>query len=155
MGIGRIDLSDLCQEFITKTLPKDSTVLELGSGYGTKELVKNYTVYSVEQDLRWVNYCKESNYIYAPIVRGWYNTKILQEQLPSNYDMLIIDGPGGAGRSKFMENINLFPNIKNIPVIVDDANRDEEKILLEELSDYLNKPFTILEGDRGTAYFLP
>ena len=82
-----------------------------------------------------------------------YDTKIVEEQLPKEYDLLLIDGPQTNGRSKFIENIKLFePLIHNIPIIIDDINRDEEKILADELSKYLNKSYTILENDGGTGY---
>lgn len=155
MGLGRIDLSDKCQQFVTTLAPAGSTVLELGSGFGTKVLVKSFTVYSVEQSAQWVGHCPESNYIYAPIVNGWYDRNVLAEQLPKEYDILIIDGPGGTGRSKFLDNLDLFPLLNQVPIIVDDANRPEEKELLEGLSKHLNKPFQILAGDIGTAYILP
>jgi len=155
MGLGRIDLSDLCQAFIVDILPAGSTIVELGSGYGTKRLTKHYTVYSVEQNKSWVGFCDKSNYIHAPIIDGWYDPGILKEQLPGEYDMLIIDGPGGVGRSYFMRHIELFPNLNNIPIIVDDANRNEERILLNELSNYLGKEYSLIENDPGTAYFMP
>lgn len=155
MGLGRIDLSDKCQQFVTTLAPAGSTVLELGSGFGTKVLVKSFIVYSVEQSAQWVGHCPESNYIHAPIVNGWYDRNVLAEQLPKEYDILIIDGPGGTGRSKFLDNLDLFPLLNQVPIVVDDANRPEEKELLEGLSKHLNKPFQILAGDIGTAYILP
>ena len=153
MGLGTYWISNHCVELISELLPTGGTILEFGSGYGTETLCKNgYKVYSIEQNERWVGKFS-STYIYAPIVNGWYDTKIVEEQLPEKYDLLLIDGPQTKGRSKFIENIKLFePLIHNIPIIIDDINRDEEKILADELSKYLNKSYTILENDGGTGY---
>ena len=95
MGLGRIDISDECQEFIKKTIPIGSNIIELGSGFGTKELVKNYKVYSIEQNIDWVDYVPESNYIYAPLKGNWYDPDIIKSNIPSKYSAILIDGPQG------------------------------------------------------------
>ena len=46
----------------------DSTIVELGSGNGTNRLGAEYTVYSIEDDEKWVGYCEGSNYIHAPLI---------------------------------------------------------------------------------------
>ena len=46
----------------------DSTIVELGSGNGTNRLVAEYTVYSIEDDEKWVGCCEGSNYIHAPLI---------------------------------------------------------------------------------------
>jgi len=155
MGLGRIDISNECQEFIKKIIPIGSTIIELGSGIGTKELVKNYKVYSIEQNARWIGYVPESNYIYAPLRNNWYDVNIIQSAMPTSYDALLIDGPQGAGRLNMMDNLSLFSLLDKIPIIIDDINRPEERELLEALSSHLNKPFSILENDHGTAYIMP
>ena len=75
--------------------PKNSTILELGSGTGTIELVKHYTVYSIEHQKQWVGEASRSNYIYAPLktyggVFNWYDNHYLNN-LPKDYDLLLID----------------------------------------------------------------
>ena len=155
MGLGRIDISDECQEFIKKTIPLGSNIIELGSGFGTKELVKNYKVYSIEQNVDWIDHVPESNYIYAPLKGNWYDPDIIKSNIPSKYSAILIDGPQGEGRMGFMENLSLFSLLNKVPIIIDDANRDEEKELLIALSLYLKKPYSILENDPGTAYIMP
>ena len=162
-------------ELIENLIPSGSTILELGSGEGTRDLVKNYTVYSVEQDKSFINRVPESNYIFAPLVGyegsigesqnnglnyfegGWYDPLLLKEDLPLKYDLLLIDGPGGilgGSRLGIMKFIHLFPLINSIPIIVDDAERKNEKLLLNNLSSYLNKSYTILKNNKSIAYFI-
>lgn len=110
--------------WIRENLPDGKTILELGSGTGTIELCKHYTVFSVEHNPEWLNR-SESNYIFAPIVDGWYEIEVLKIGLPLHYDMLLIDGPTGIiGRQKFFDNLNLFNC--NVPIIFDDTHRHAE-----------------------------
>lgn len=131
-------------EWILKHIPKGSTILELGSGNGTKELVKFYNVYSVEHNIDWVNLVPESKYIYAPLVDGWYDIEILKSQLPSHYDLLLIDGPVGKNRSNIIDNYEIFKT--DIPVIVDDTNRENDKDMSIFLRKKLNKKTTVSIG---------
>ena len=41
--------------WIKENLPHNSTILEFGSGTGTKELVKNYQVTSIEHSKEWLD----------------------------------------------------------------------------------------------------
>jgi hypothetical protein len=127
---------------ILDLVPKGGTVLELGSGFSTGELIKYYTVYSVEQDSQWLNHY-HSNYIYAPIVNGWYDTKVLNTELPTQYDLLIIDGPAAKGvhpliRLGLLKNIKLF-NL-NAYIMVHDVNRRAEHKLATKLGRIVNRP---------------
>ena len=131
--------------YIVSVLPEGSTILELGSGWGTSELAKKYTMYSVENDKNWVGKY-DSHYIYAPIVNGWYDTNILKQQLPKQYDLLLIDGPLGAiGRGKFLDNIDLF--YTNVPIIIDDVHRIAELDLLNNVAAYLGRQTKIYSGN--------
>lgn len=132
--------------WIKNNLPKNSTILELGSGTGTTELCNLYKVYSVEHDPKWINLTK-STYIYAPleVQNGykWYNRDILKNNLPKNYDLLLIDGPPGSiGRKPFLENLDLF-NL-DVPIIIDDTNRESEQQLFEELNNFLMRDYTTI-----------
>ena len=142
-------------QFIKKTIPLGSNIIELGSGHGTRELVKNYKVYSIEQNKKWIGYVPESNYIYAPLKGNWYDPDIIKSNIPLKYSAILIDGPQGKGRMGFMENLSLFSLLNEVPIIIDDANRNEEKELLIALSSFLKKPYSILENDHGTAYIMP
>lgn len=130
-------IPDEMMNWILTNVPKGSTILELGSGNGTKELVKNYKVYSIEHDKNWINVVPESNYIHAPIVDNWYDVNVLKKQLPKDYDLLIIDGPIGPMRINFLKNYRLFRN--DVTILVDDTNRPEDKKMGLNLSNILNK----------------
>ena len=71
-------------EWIIKNIPHGSTIVELGSGSGTKELVKFYNVFSVEQNIEWVGKEPKTNYIYAPLKDGWYDESVF-DKLPADY----------------------------------------------------------------------
>jgi hypothetical protein len=127
-------------DWILSNLPKGSTILELGSGGGTKELVKFYNVYSVEHDIKWVDLVPESTYIHAPLVDGWYDVEILKDKLPKEYDLLLIDGPIGENRINIINHYDIFN--KNIPIIIDDTNRENDKNMSLFLSEKFDKRIT-------------
>lgn len=127
-------------DWILENIPTGSTILELGSGNGTKELVKFYNVYSVEHDIRWVDLVPKSNYIHAPLVDGWYDIEVLKEKLPISYDLLLIDGPIGENRVNIMRYYDMFN--KNVPIIIDDTNRENDKNMSLFLLEKFNKQFT-------------
>jgi hypothetical protein len=139
-------------EWIYDNIPHDSTILELGSGNGTKELVKYYNVISIEENNRWVGVVPESKYIYAPLKEYsyanshsccWYDDSCLSE-LPSEYDLLIIDGPVGNNRGNFIHFIEYFRN--DVPIIIDDTNRDGDKKMALYVAEKLNKKITEIIG---------
>ena len=69
-------------------------------------------------------------------------------QLPNkdDYDMIIVDGPGGwLGRSGFLKHIDYF-NTK-VPIIIDDIQREQEMLLLKKLSSILNRDYVILDDN--------
>ena len=125
----------------------DSTIVELGSGNGTNRLVAEYTVYSIEDDEKWVGYCEGSNYIHAPLIDlddseepiRWYNPEILRDSLPESYDLVLIDGPAGKkGRSGLLTNLHLFRT--DVPFVIDDTLRDHECQVAREMAYLLNRP---------------
>lgn len=138
-------ISEELFKYIRNVLPEGSTILELGSGWGTGELAKWYIMYSVENDPKWLNKYN-THYIYAPIVNGWYDTKVLKKELPREYDLLLIDGPlATIGRSKFFDNIHLFNT--NVTMIFDDVNRKPELDLFNKVAEYVKRPTIILSGN--------
>jgi hypothetical protein len=124
-------------DWISNNIPDGSTIVELGSGRGTKELVKKYVVYSIEHDIEWIGFEEKSNYIYAPLVDGWYDVSIVKNELPEKYDLLIVDGPIREDRINFIKNYGIFNT--NIPIIIDDTNRIEDKEMSILLSDKLQR----------------
>ena len=128
-------------DWIRANLPDGKTILELGSGDGTDELRKHYTVHSIEHDLAFV---KEGNYIHAPIIRyrgyDWYDLTKLKA-LPK-YDLLLIDGPTSViGRRGFIKHRDLF-NL-NVPIVIDDTQREAERIIAMDLSQMLDRELTV------------
>ena len=126
--------------FIIKVLAKKyKTVLELGSGTSTTILTSFFDVTSIEENEEWVGKY-ESNYIHAPIKDGWYDLDVLSKSgiKEKKYDILIIDGPANGERLKFLDNLNLF-NLEKSVIIIDDIERNEEKILLEKIKEVKNK----------------
>ena len=132
---------------IRQLAASNSTIVELGSGNGTNRLVSEYTVYSIEDDEKWVGYCEGSNYIHAPLINlddseepvRWYNPAILKKSLPESYDLVLIDGPAGKkGRSGLLSNLDLFRT--DVPFVIDDTLRDHECQVAREMAYLLNRP---------------
>jgi len=132
---------------IRQLAASNSTIVELGSGNGTNRLVSEYTVYSIEDDEKWVGYCKGSNYIHAPLINlddseepvRWYDPAILKKSLPESYDLVLIDGPAGKkGRSGLLSNLDLFRT--DVPFVIDDTLRDHECQVAREMAYLLNRP---------------
>jgi len=120
-------ISKEVHEWIFNYLPKGSTILELGSGDGSAILGKRYKVYSVENDLKWINRHKKVGYIYAPLKNGWYDLRAVPR-----YDLLIVDGPKGSQSKVFFEkHLSLFDKSK--PAIIDDTHREGERLMAERL----------------------
>jgi len=133
-------------QWLIDNVPVGSKILELGSGAGTIHMAERWNVTSIEHNKAFLNLSKKSEYIHAPIVDGWYDISKLQN-LPS-FDVLLIDGPASSDgeRIGFMEYSYLFKGIENVPILVDDVNRNSELTLLKNLSVLLNKTYKIYEG---------
>lgn len=132
-------------------ISKGSMILEFGSGHGTILLGKNYEVISIEHDEKWLGVAN-SRYIHAPIVsnsfsnafneEGWYDYKVITD-LPDKFDLVIIDGPpGNIGRSGILGFIDSIPPFEWL--IVDDTDRKQERVLVEELVKILS-PTNLIE----------
>jgi hypothetical protein len=167
-NLGGWAIQETCYNFIKTILPEGSTILEFGSGIGTDYLSKHYEMISIENYSEWVGKYK-STYIHAPIVYytesypapdlpgehgskqiGWYDVEIIKQQLPSKYDLILVDGPNGKfGRGGFLKHIDLFNT--NVPIIFDDINR-EERHLMVKVSELLGRPY--IELDKYTGYIL-
>jgi hypothetical protein len=132
-------------DWILNNVPEGSVILELGSGEGTKELVKRYTVYSVEHDENWVGLEPKSNYIFAELVNGWYDNEVLKREIPKKYDLIIIDGPPGELRENITEHLSLFDG--NTIIIVDDTNREIDNKITLEISKKFDKTITEITSE--------
>ena len=131
---------------------KEGTILELGSGKGTKLLSKDYTVYSIEQNKEFIGKNNHpDNYFYCP-VDSWFNVERIKEILSKvKYDLLLVDAPVGTeARKGFADNLHLFPKTK---IIIDDTHRPYERLAAERLKGY-NVEY-IPDGDKSFAYCRP
>ena len=147
----------VCQKLfaaVVDILPRGSTLLELGSGGASAEFSKYYSVWSVEHDMIWLNRYN-THYIYAPLVDNWYNVEILKKELPTKYDLILVDGPPGRiGRGKFLDHLDLF--ITTVPIIFDDVNRVAEQDLMNRVAERLGRKATVTVcGTKAFGVLLP
>lgn len=144
-NLNNFAISDEMFKWLKNNLEKGKTILEFGSGNGTIELTKHWEVYSVEQDSKWIGVASNSNYIYAPIKNGWYDEVIVFKNIPENYDLLLIDGPGGSdlrpGIDKHFDKLNL-----NVPIILDDTHRVKDRDHAIQLAEVLGKEWEEIKG---------
>lgn len=140
-------LSKHAFDWIYENYPVGSTILELGSGFGSIALSLNYNIYSVEQDKNWIGLSNRVNYILAPLKDGFYDIDILKSSLPSKYDLLILDGPtkGSGGRTGFIKNMELF-NL-DCPILIDDVHREDEMKIAEYVSNKLGREYNVFESE--------
>jgi len=150
--LGNWSISEVVYKEILNLLPKGKTILELGSGEGTRELAKHYEIFSVEQNERYVGKNnKKENYIYGPLKNGWYN--ISKDDLPNHYDLLLIDGPIGKNRQNIIPNLSLF-NLTDTIIIVDDVNRSGDMLVAKEISNKTGRKFKIIScTEKKSAVF--
>lgn len=159
-------IQESCFNFIKNTLPQGSTILELGSGIGTKHLAKHFKMYSIENYQSWVDKY-DSTYIHAPIryyddvwtapdlpgegsprQKGWFDPEIVAVSLPEEYDAILVDGPNGMyGRGGFLKHIDLFNT--DILLIFDDINRESEMELMKAVAKKVGRPYTCLDDKTG------
>jgi hypothetical protein len=134
-----------------------ASVLEFGSGEGTKKLLEwGIRVKSVEHDPEWLGKIEHPNhsYIHAPIVpfknkyyredNGWYDLdKILLATKDFYYDFIIVDGPpryiGRGGFDIYFETLGL----QSVPIIFDDVHRLWEHRLAGKIAEKLKRHYSV------------
>ena len=148
--MGKKNLNDwaISEEMFTwilNNIPKGKTILEFGSGTGTIELTKHWNVYSVEQNKEWVGKAPKSNYIHAPLKDGWYDSDIVFNNIPQDYDLIIVDGPAGSdlrpGIDKYWDKFNL-----NVPLLFDDTHRAKDRNHAIQVAQTLGKEWKEIKG---------
>ena len=155
-------------ELIRARIPEGSTVVELGGGASTLELVKYYNVYVVEDRKEYLNLTPDATYIHAPLVpyydKGcnrysvWYDREVLKKSLPSEYDLLIIDGPevekdqlGRYGAARYYA--ELFRT--DVPVLIDDLQATIvylSTVVIAREKDLRSFEINITKGNRVFAW---
>jgi hypothetical protein len=128
-------------DYIKKIIPSGSTVIELGSGFiSTREFSKIYNLFSIDHNREYIGIYPNVNYIYAPIVDGWYDVSKL---IFPTHQLVFIDG---INRSGILNNLHLFN--KEATFIIHDTYRDNEISFSKKLGEALNRPvFFFDDGD--------
>lgn len=128
-------------DWIIKHIEDGSNMLEFGSGQGTNRFTNHFNVTSIEHDGKFVGLAKDSNYIHAPIVNGWYDIEKVSQLKGKEFDVILVDGPTGViGRSGFIKNIDLF-KLDTI-IVMDDLNRAAELSIFNQTVKLLGNPRT-------------
>ena len=127
-------------QWIENNIPFGRNIVELGSGHGSLRLSKNYRLWSIEHDEAWLH-ISPSNYIHAEIIPysvnglegSWYNPEKIEQALPKEYDLLIIDGPpSSVGRNGVLVYQDLFDWSGYI--LIDDTHRPQDKLLADQIA---------------------
>lgn len=115
----------------------NSTIIELGSGYGSSLIAKNRHLISVEHDEEFISKFQEVNYVHAPLIplrnsievdTKWYDSEAIKNGIPSDHDLIIVDGPPAkVGRIGILSNLSLFDT--NAIWIIDDVVRNSEQYI--------------------------
>jgi len=145
--------------YILSFLPRNSVILELGSGEATDVLSKYYTLFSVEHSKEWLNKYN-STYFYVPLTNNfWYEDSKLRKILKAiKFDMFLIDGPPAHTRERAGCRNNILKYIDYYKdtdlIIIDDTHRPAERKLAEELAYKLNRKIKCIEERSKTSIIL-
>jgi hypothetical protein len=137
-GFGGSGITKELKDWIWQNIQKGETVVELGAGLvSTRILSKRYNLISVEDNSDYVGLYSKALYIHSEIDPNtqWYSLK--SEQLPTEFELLIIDGPSGSHlRSNILQCDWIIERTDTI--IVDDTWRASEKLLAESIRAKVN-----------------
>lgn len=152
------------QDFIYDEVGSDAIILEIGSGAGTHRLVELFCkVYTIEHSERWAKEIpKEATLLYSPLIpyedkyyrdaTYWYDHNILHNILPTDYNVIIVDGPKcNHGRGGFDTYFSLFK--KDCLIVFDDVHRLWDFRLAGRVAQKLNKDLIIKTGKEGRRWF--
>lgn len=147
MTFGGSGMTQEAFEWVCENIPSGSIIFEFGSGHvSTNYLSRYYFMVSVESDLKFAN-LYPSHYIYAPLVKGWYDVERLAYGLTHRRlwerpapALTIIDGPIGD-RSRVLEYTALLHLEK--PILVDDVDREEEHQMAQTLAKRAGIPLHV------------
>lgn len=129
-------------EAVRNLVDEKSTILEFGSGMGSKTLAEICTVYSIEHDERFLHIHESVSYIHAPIKEieplsdfdetKWYDVEKIRESLPDKIDLILVDGPPEKyGRSGLLHHLEMLD--RNCIWIIDDVLREKD----QKLANYI------------------
>lgn len=136
---GGNEISQRLFRYIEDTLPEGKTILELGSGWGTSQLMKYWNVWSVENNPDWYAEFNKTQSFFVPLKDKWYDPKILEKFIDGlEYDLLLVDGPYD-NRKGLITHFGLFD--PEVPVVFDDVKRKEGKDIAEAIAKLTGRPF--------------
>ena len=158
-ALGSWSIDESLYDYIREVLPDGSTILELGSGYGTSWFAEHYTIYSVEHDPDFVDKY-DSTYIHVPLKdhkplanhqsTRWYDAAMLREGLEGlKYDLLLIDGPPQT-RSGFFKYMELFD--KDAIWVFDDLHREIDRKVVNSVASKLKCPYVVRGNGAGKPF---
>ena len=133
-------------DLVKSRLSEGKQILELGSGFGTAELVKRWKVRSIEENAEFINKFHD-DYVHCPIVDEWYDVKPLECLIDFSWDLLLIDGPAYGRRSNMIKHLHLFNLSQGQIIVVDDVERDDDSQALSILESKLREKFKITRED--------
>jgi len=140
--------------WIRNHIPDNATIIEFGSGTGTIELARFYTVYTVEQNIEFVGKAVHAHYIHAPLAEGWYDADVVFTNLPTEYSLVIVDGPidcfwntpvtkekdSTIGCRRGMD-AHLSKFRTDVPFLFDDTHREYDRSHAILVAASLNRPW--------------
>lgn len=143
-------LCDGVLEAVFQLTTEQSSILEFGSGFGSKLISDHRTITCVEHNQKFVGQFDGVNYIHAPLVpirpldafedTQWYDFEEITACLPDKIDMIIIDGPPkDIGRSGILHNLDRFSETSLW--IIDDVQREKD----QRLANYISFHFSMLQ----------
>jgi len=119
-------------EKIISELEKGKTILEFGSGKGTKALIDlGYKVFSIEENKDYSDRY-HNNYLHCPLVGDSYENmcypidEVLVFASNIDYDAILVDGPAGGSRRNLIELFSFLPT-DNVVIFVDDIERSDDR----------------------------
>lgn len=142
--LGHMAIDKEMLALIRQLIPRGATILEMGSGTGSAQLARHYTVYSIEHELEWAEKGYAPNVIYAPLDEsGWYDRAALQAELPKGYDLILADGCDK--RDGFLANLDLFR--PDVPIVLDDVEHEMEQKTMQTVAEKLGRSFEVYPGE--------
>lgn len=151
------NIGEVAYKWINYNIPAGSTIVMLGGAASAQVLKENYNMHVVDYVEHFNGFQhgvhaivtrftkRDKPFIRFPFQPGWYDVKDVKDGLPKKYDLIVIDGPPMC-RGGFYENINLFRD--DVPIVIDDVQDYQTKLLLEFTAQKLRRPFAVLlDGD--------
>lgn len=152
-------------DYIRNNYVDGASIVEFGAGKtSTLCLSEHYHLVSFETDEKWVKTVKDNlssrsnaKIVLAPLVDMFYDAKVLEQHLPKEIDLILLDGPKykpNSSRTKFLEiyESGIFDLIADI--LVDDVHRDKDRQIAETLSIRTGKKLELIGPSNHMAAIL-